>query len=124
VTIHEFKLETLALLDGGKIPIAFDKLLKQAQMDCKDRPAVKKPRKIVLQMEVTPVVDEMGMLDSVDTTFQLKYVSPPMASKDYNLGVRQKAGQPMLVFNDLSDGNFRQRTIDQDADLDGETNES
>ena len=111
--LHEFSLPTLVNLDGGRITEAWLQALKRCARDCEDRPAVEKPRKVVLELSVRPVMDEQGGLDTIRGTFQIKDTAPARESKVYDFGLRQiRGGDVQLVFNDLSDDNVNQSTID------------
>ena len=111
MAVHALTLAALMEdLDGGRIHEAFAQELKRVVMDCDDRPGDKKPRKVLLQLDIAPIIDEHGNLDSVAGAFQIKSTVPQRKSKVYSFGVRQ-GGQ--LVFNDLSDDNINQRTLDE-----------
>ncbi len=51
---QQLSLATLQQVDNGKINAAFDHELKRIIEDCHDRPAMDKPRKLVLEVSVTP----------------------------------------------------------------------
>lgn len=53
---HEkFNLQNLALLDGAKIPMVFDKEMARIIEDCNDRPLLDKARRVVIVFEAVPV---------------------------------------------------------------------
>lgn len=112
--IHEFGLGTLINLDGGRIVEAWNQAISRATRDCEDRPAENKPRKVTLELELTPVVFQDGaVLDSLKGIFRIKDTVPTRQSKDYSLGFRKRHGQARLVFNDLSEDDIHQKTIDE-----------
>ena len=112
---HEFGLETLLELDGGRVVEAWNQALGRVALDCEDRPGVHKPRKVTLELELVPSISDGGHLESVKGSFKVKDSSPVRETKKYDLGVRRQSGSraPQLVFNDMSDDNVHQRTIDQ-----------
>lgn len=113
--IHNFTLQNLSELDAGRICESWNQAVMRAANDCDDRPALKKPRKIMLELELTPVFQQDGaFLDSLNGTFRVKESVPTRESKEYSIGFRKKSGQPNLVFNDMSEDNVHQRTIDQE----------
>jgi hypothetical protein len=109
--LHELKLENLTHLDGGRIVEALQQALKRAALDCEDRPGESKTRVVNLQFEFAPRIDSDGVFDTVDMKAQVKETFPTRKSRKYNLGYR-KGG--MLTFNDLSDENFHQKSIDEE----------
>ena len=115
--MHEFSLETLVELDGSRICEAWNQAVQRVARDCEDRPAEKKARKVVLELELVPVFDHEGhVLDSCNGTFKVKDNVPVRQSKEYNFGFRKAAGQPQLIFNDMADDNIHQRSIDEMID--------
>lgn len=108
--LHELKLENLPHLDV-RIVEALQQALKRAALDCEDLPGEKKPRLVNLQFEISPRIDQDGIFDTVDLKVQMKSSFPTRKSRKYNLGFR-KGG--MLVFNELSNENFHQKSIDDD----------
>lgn len=64
--IREVSLDTLKELDGGKAWHAFQRHVRRAAMDCMDRPGDAKPRKVVLELELTPVTEDDGDCNEVD----------------------------------------------------------
>ncbi len=118
MALHELSLDSLLALDGGRVAVAWQQALLRAVADCEDRPAEEKPRVINLQAEIVPVTDEndVHIVDSVSIKFQIKETIPTRKSKLYSFGIRKKRDQLQLVFNDLSDDDINQRTIDQQED--------
>ena len=107
--IEKFQLGSLSTIDGGRINEAFEQALKRCEMDCKDRPATAKARKVALTAELVPVCTPQGDLESVDVTFQIKDTVPTRESATYNM----KAVPGGLLFNELSPEDVRQGTIDE-----------
>lgn len=109
MAIEKFRLSTLASIDEGRIREAFEKELKRAEADCKDRPALKKPREVVLVAVLVPVLGHDGECESVDVRFEIQAKVPRRTSKVYNM--RSTPGG--LLFNELSPEDVRQGTIDE-----------
>lgn len=110
MTVYQLNLGSLMeTLDGGRIHEAFMAELRRVAMDCEDRPGDDKVRKVSLELQLTPVCDEHGQLDSLSGKFHVTSSVPKRRSKSYSFGFR-KGG--MLVFNDLSDDNIHQQTIE------------
>lgn len=106
---EKFDLSKINSIDDGRIKAALEQQLARCEADCKDRPMLKKARKVTLQVEMRPLPDGGAELDSVDVAFQIKAVIPPQDSKNYNM----KATRGGLVYNDLSPDDINQMTIDQ-----------
>lgn len=107
--LREFNLSSITDLDGGRVAEAFDQAVKRAVKDCEDRPGETKPRTVVLQLDLVPVMDESGDVGSVAGAFQVKDTCPTRKSRVYDFSPRRG----MLVFNDLSEDNVDQRTLDE-----------
>ncbi|MHB8953526.1 MAG: hypothetical protein ACYC4U_11200 [Pirellulaceae bacterium] len=110
MTVHELNLSSLMeQLDGGRINEAFMAELRRVALDCEDRPADSKTRKVSLELQIEPIVDDQGQLDSLSGKFHVTSSVPKRRSKSYSFGFR-RGGK--LVFNDLSDDNIHQQTIE------------
>jgi hypothetical protein len=96
-------------LDGGRIHEAFMAELRRVAIDCEDRPGDDHARKVSIELQVTPVCDEQGKLDSLSGKFHVTSTVPKRRSKSYSFGFRQGG---RMVFNDLSDDNIHQKTIE------------
>ncbi len=112
MAMHEFSLESLIELDGGRVPVAFNQAVQRLIKDCEDRPNDKAARKALVELSLSPVCDDHGNLDEVKGSFKVKDTVPSRETKEYSFGVRKSSKGPMLVFNDLSDDNVNQKTID------------
>lgn len=118
MAIAKFELGSLSTIDGGRISAAFEHALKRCEMDCKDRPATNKARKVTLVAELVPVCSDSGDLESVDVSFQIKDTVPTRESASYNM----KAVAGGLVFNELSKDDINQLTLDDAPKPKGMTN--
>ena len=108
--IHEFDFSTIANLDDGRIAASWNLLLSRITHDCHDRPAIGDSRKMALEMEMSPVMDEAGNVEVINVKFQVKHSMPAVKSqKKYEL---QPRGKYKLVFNDLCD-DPNQMTLDE-----------
>lgn len=117
MAVQEFKLQNLPLVNGGMLAAAFDQLIERCAQDCEDRPAHDKARKVVLTVEFSPTPTGRD-LDSVKGEVTLSANLPKIEMPTISFGFRKKRGkngQPsgMLVFNDLSEDDIHQRTIDE-----------
>ena len=110
MAVHELKLGEIDNVDDGRVTVAWQQALKRAVADIEDRPAVGDARKVVLQTELVPTLDQDGQLDTIKVQFQIKDTVPTRKTKKYDMQSRR--GQ-QLVFNDLSDDNVHQRTLDE-----------
>lgn len=108
-------LETLKDLDGGRPALAFQHSVEQAVLDCKDRPLDNRPRKITLELILTPLAEESDIpgnfnLCGVMGTFRCKAAIPVRQTKVYNFGLSR---QGKLFFSEQSPTNVAQTTIDE-----------
>ena len=102
-TVHELSLESIMQLGDGSVAIAWHQALQRSLHDCcSDRPGVDKPRKVTLEMDVVPVIDEAGFSDEVNATFQVKESIPARKSRIYDFSVRQVKGKHAAVFSEVS----------------------
>jgi len=110
-----FDVKDIMTMDDGRIGEAVRQKLKQILDDCEDRPAVNKPRRVQIQLFVTPVMDQHGNLDNVKIGFHVDTKFPAQQSREYQM--LYKGGS--LLFNELSPENPSQATIPV-GDNDGE----
>lgn len=107
--IHEVKLDTLQNAAQGTIDVAFAHHIKRISEDCYDRPGCKTARTVTLLVKITPVIDEAGLCETTKMECEVSSSVPKHISRPIDCGIR-KGGK--LVFNDLSEDNVNQRTID------------
>jgi hypothetical protein len=86
-------LGTVAAL-SPPVDVAFAEHLRRVVLDCRDRPADSKPRKVTLEVTIVPQ-PQGDVCDDVALTFQVKDTVPVRKSRSYHLGV-QRNGQ--LIF--------------------------
>ena len=100
-------------LDHGRVHEAFQAELRRIIADLEDRPADTKPRKLSLEFKLTPVQDESGNLDEVKGRFDIKAAVPNRRTKEYSFAAQKTSQGHRLIFNDLSDEDINQMTIDE-----------
>jgi len=110
MALQKFEIDTLAIIDQGRIKEAFDQAFARLVGDCKDRPELKKARQLTLACKIEPRT-EQGSLDSVNVTFEIKELVPNRASRVYNMS----AGRGGVLWNELSPDEVRQKTLDMAA---------
>lgn len=109
MAVHQLTLETLNKLYDGRVAAAFDLKLKQLVLDLEDRPQAKQARKLTLEVTLTPMMAD-GELESAAVDFQVLAKSPGLKTKAFDMQFRRGG---VLVFNDLSEDNANQRTLDE-----------
>ena len=114
MALHYFSLDSLKELDGGRVAEAFTQAVRRAVADCEDRPSEENARKVILQLELLPIMDD-GRCEGVAAAFQVKDTIPTRKSRVYNFGV--KADQK-LFFSDEDPHNVNQYTF---GDVDPDT---
>lgn len=110
---HRFLVEglsALAAMDGGRIDEAFKLHMRRAILDCDDRPFEEKARKLTLQIEVKPIARQDGAATDVEIVVQAKSSVPNHVSQAVSARVLHGGD---AWFNDLSQGNPDQLTIDE-----------
>lgn len=109
--LRQFSLDNLSELDGGKAALAFELHVRRAALDCSDRPADPKARKIVFQVDLTPVMEPGGDCTDVDVRIGVKSTVPPHKTKPYSMGLRKNG---VVVFNPDSPDAIDQQTFDME----------
>jgi hypothetical protein len=108
---RELKLENLIHMDGGRIAVAFDQALARLAKDLDDRPGDDRDRLITLQMKLKPSMDEAsGQYEDAKVQVFITEKIPDRKSKVIDL---QPVRGGKLAFNDLSEDDARQHTIDE-----------
>lgn len=95
---HQLTLENLKHFELGKVDVAFQKLLDAAVRDCLNRSGCKKPREVLLQFKVTPVLGEGGQCESANVQAVLKSKMPAQQTREVDCSVRTNGA---LVFHTL-----------------------
>lgn len=117
MAVQEFKLVNLPLVNGGMLAAAFDQLIERCAQDCEDRPAHDKAREVILTVKFQPTPTGKD-LDTVSGEVSLSAKLPKIELPSISFGFRKKRGangkqSGMLVFNDMSEDDIHQRTIDE-----------
>lgn len=108
--LHEVKLDTLQHAAGGTIDAAFAHHVKRVSEDCYDRPGCVTAREVSVLVKITPVIDEAGLCETTKMEVEVSSKVPKHVSRPIDCGLR-KGGR--LVFNDLSEDDVHQKTIDE-----------
>lgn len=109
MAFKKLTLAELANLDAGRVHVAFEQAVSRIVRDCLDRPGDKTPRKVLLQLQVVPVVGEEGQCEECLAEFQIKDSVPTRKSKTYSLATNRKGD---LIFSEASPTNIRQTTFE------------
>ena len=119
MAIQKFGLDNLHKLGNGAVAAAMVTHLNRLIADCEDRPALDKARTLTLTIEMVPRIFAEGAnptLDTVDVGFTIAPKVPPSKSHTHNMQPRRvnTSGkvERMLVFNDMSEDDVQQMTID------------
>ena len=111
MSLKRLSLESIKELDGGAAMQTFQTAVQRAVKDCIDRPGDKRPRKVVLQLAITPVPVIQGNVidcDGAKGAFQCKVKIPDWETRTVDFGV-QNSGD--LIFNPDSPHDHRQTTM-------------
>lgn len=103
-------LESLSAIDEGRVERAFARHLQRAIADCEDRPGDKKPRKITLTANLSPVMLQDGAVTSVEVECEVSSTVPKHVSKIVECVVKNGG---RALFNNMSEGDVLQKTIDE-----------
>ena len=102
--VRQLNLGTLGALRGGVVGERFDAELERVLADCRDRPTNETARKIVVQIELVPVVGEITRdnpeLNKIDIVVQVKSTVPPHMVNAHQArlrSVRRRDGQEGLM---------------------------
>lgn len=89
-TIETLQLSTIEKLDG-RLEAMFQFHLERARADCMNRPADNTARKVILEFDITPVMDpETRECDATNVVMTGKSKVPDHKSATYKLGVDAK----------------------------------
>ena len=110
MAVKQLKLQTLADFNGGKVAAAFDHHVKRVIEDCDDRPGETKARKITLEVEVVPRILQDGAATDCEITAKVKSTVPAHIAAPVVCQIRRGG---IAAFNDLSEDNPHQRTLDE-----------
>lgn len=111
--LREFSLLEVQHADNGRVAAAFDKLLEQTVRDCFDRPGVDSSRTVTMTVTIKPVMHNSGDVEAVKGIVKLAGKCPAYETPEISFAPRKRNGKHVLVWNDLSEGNPSQRTLDE-----------
>ena len=97
-------------MDRGVVDVLFSRALAVVQADVEDRPAVKKARKITLEVAFTPVCSTQGTLETVQVETEVKTTTPVNRTRMVSMVLDDDG----LKYNEVSPSDVRQGTIDQE----------
>jgi len=110
---HKLTLANIKEIGGGFIENTIQQAIDRIIEDCEDRPAMKKPRALKLELQFVPVCDERKNLATVDVHAIIDEKLPKTVSARINMRPRGEEGeQRCLVFNSLSLSDINQGTIE------------
>lgn len=110
-TLLTLSAATLESIDHGRLAATLETALKRATQDCIDRPSDDRVRKVVLELNLSPVCDEEDRVvycEGVKARYQVRTKVPDWESKTLDFGVRRDGS---LVFNEDAPDNHKQATI-------------
>ena len=104
-------LESLKILDDGRLAAAFETELKHVVIDLMDRPGDDRERSVTLRVKFKPICDDRGECESVHVLVDVGSKMPSRKSKVYDMQARKAGDGAMLVFNELSLDDSTQDTL-------------
>jgi hypothetical protein len=122
MAVHELTLEGLSKLPSNLLVAAVNRGLEEIAADCEDRPYDKRPRTLTLTLKFVPVPNTQSANAALDEVKMkapvVKVAKPEQVFPDVSLNFRKKRNAQgrqvgMMVFNDLSPDDAKQRTIDE-----------
>ncbi len=99
-------------MDAGRINAAFDQAIARCEHDCRDRPALRNKRTVLLKIDITPEIGDDGNLDSVNFEIHFDDKQPRKTTRRYNAAVTRNG----IFYNDLSMDDVHQATLDEDLE--------
>lgn len=110
MALKKFAFDSIAKIDDGTVMLAVDQAIQRAYLDCADRPEIKKPRKVVLEITLTPEQDK-GEFRSALAGFRVKDPTIPPRDVVVRMKPTNKGGAAGLEWNTQAEDNPRQKTI-------------
>ncbi len=106
----QLTVASIEQIDEGRLGKAFLMHLKRLIQDCNDRPKEKKKRKLVMEIDMVPVLGDDGVVETIGAEFEFTFRSktPDHKSKTYSLRTN-KQGQ--AAFSSESPENADQLTF-------------
>lgn len=79
--METLKTSSLHLVGKGLLEAAFDAALAHAHQDIANRPKVKAPRKVILELALTPADSGEDVVDAVNVQFSIDQKTPKQTLK-------------------------------------------
>lgn len=108
--LKQFKIQQVGELDNGRVAGFINKAIRTCAEDATTRPGIDKPRRVMVAIDITPVIDEHGAATEIDMDFEIGTKLPRSRTKTVNMKAQNDGA---LLFNDLSQDDVRQTTIDE-----------
>ncbi len=106
-----FTIDTLGDLDDGTVRLMVDRAIAEALNDCDARPALEKPRKVTITLDVVPVVASTGGMKGVGAQVTVKNSLPARSGNaDYLPTTIDKDGVTAFLPESHQDGMFASAT--------------
>lgn len=86
--LEKFQFENIDQIDDGSVALAVNQALRAALIDCADRPELKKPRTVTLEIKMTPEL-EKGAFRYANVALSIKQSVP---SKGIEVKMKPRAG--------------------------------
>lgn len=87
-----FTLDTLGDLDDGTTRLVVDQALSEALSDCDNRPHLGKPRRVVVTVEMRPVLNDVGAMKGVSAEASVKLSVPGRRTRSEYLPTNVNGG--------------------------------
>lgn len=104
-------LDTIQHLDMGKAALTFDDCLHRGVRDCIERPGDKRPRKVEMQLTLTPLTEIHGKSISCEGAkgvFVIRVTVPNYQTGEVDFGVRNTGA---LIFSPENPHDHRQTSL-------------
>ncbi len=110
MSMQKLDLEGIAKIKGGMVAEAFKQEMLAIHNDITQRPAVKTARKITLQLEIRPLLDNKGNLEVTPTKFNVFAQLP----KRQSVEVETMPTKTDFIFEEHSPEDVHQTGMDFD----------
>jgi hypothetical protein len=112
--LKEFRFQSIADIGDGMVMVAVDQAIREAFLDCADRPSLAKPRKITVEIIVVPEVDpdDGDQLAAALVTLRTKRATLPPKDCVVRMRPSNKEGGG-LEFRAGSERNPNQKLLDE-----------
>lgn len=94
-------LSTLHEVEDGELATEFDGLLRNLVRDCLAKPGVKKARKLVVTLEIWPVLASDGTCDQIDIVPVVKATVPNRSLAAHRMSTTRNGGARFMPSNPM-----------------------